>query len=249
MFKKNPLEKLLGDKPSPGKKLFGVFSKIRRNHHAEQAVEKLIHNSHLEPSFFVMCCLSGILATIGILLNDVAILIAAMVLAPLLNPVLAIAAAVTVHNQKLMTYALKSFIGGLFFVILASAVLVFIWDWQGYTFDITPFAERFSTANHVLFTAAFVSGFSGVYAWLRATDLSHLIGVAIAVSLVPFVSFFGVLMGLGQFDRMLVYLGTFSFNIFAIIAGAIVAFLYLGFSVKAHNIEHQVERAESSNGN
>lgn len=247
MFKKNPLEKLLGDKPSPGKKLFGVFSKIRRNHHAEQAVEKLINNSHLEPSFFVMCCLSGILATIGILLNDVAILIAAMVLAPLLNPVLAIAAAVTVHNRKLMAYALKSFVGGLFFVIFASAVLVFIWDWQGYTFDISPFAQRFSTADHVLFTAAFVSGFSGVYAWLRATDLSHLIGVAIAVSLVPFVSFFGVLFGLGEFDRMLIYLGAFTFNIAAIIVGAIVAFLYLGFSVKAQDIDHKIDKAQGGN--
>ena len=245
MFHKKPLENLLGDKPAPGKKLFRVFSTIRRNHHAEQAVEKLIKNSQLESSFFVMCCLSGLLATIGILLNDVAILIAAMVLAPLLNPVLAIAAGFTVLNKKLIIYALKSFVGSLVCVVLISAIFVYFWNLQGYAFDITTFEEKFASADHILFTAAFVSGFSGVYAWLKASDLSNLIGVAIAVSLVPFVSFFGVLIGLGQFERMLIYLGAFTVNIVAIIAGAIVAFLYLGFAVKSKDIDHKIDKASA----
>ena len=230
------------DNDTPGKKLFGVFSKIRRNHQAEKAVQTLIENSHLEMSFFVMCSLSGILAAIGILLNDTAILIAAMVLAPLLNPVLAMAAGLTALNKKLIMYALKSFVGGIISVVLISAIFVYFWDWHGYTFDLTSFEEKFSTMSQIIFTAAFVSGFSGVYAWLRAKGQSNIIGVAIAVSLVPFISFFGILLGLQKFDKMWLYLGAFTINILAIISGAIIAFLYLGFGARTKKIDQQLEK-------
>lgn len=238
MLRRKPKDKKNNRKKNALKRLWYV----RRNSSAHQAVETLITNSRLECSFFVMCGLSGLLATTGILLNDVAILIAAMVLAPLLNPVLAIAAGISMMNRHLITYALKSFVGSVVFVILLSALMVYIWDKQGYVFDISQFEHRFSELNHVLFTAAFISGFSGVYAWLRAANLSNLIGVAIAVSLIPFVSFFGVLLGLCQFEQLAVYLTTFLINIFTIIAGATTAFIFLGLSVTPEEVALEIEK-------
>ncbi len=215
---------------------------LKRSKHSQKAVETLIENSRLEASFFVMCGLSGLLATTGILLNDTAILIAAMVLAPLLNPVLAIAAGISMLNRHLIIYALKSFIGSVLFVIILTAIMAFLLSLAGTPFDLAPFEHRFSDLNHILFTAAFLSGFSGVYAWLRATNLSNLIGVAIAVSLIPFVSFFGVLLGLGRFEDLYLYLATFTINILAIIAGATVAFLWLGFAVKSKTIDTELNK-------
>ncbi len=203
---------------------------FKRDSKAREAVDQLMDNSRLEEGFFVMCMLSGTLATLGILLNDVAILIAAMVLAPILNPVLALAAGISVMNKTLIWYATKSFVGSVVFVIIVSAFLVKILAMQGYNFDIDPFLRKFSSLNHLLFLAAFISGFSGVYAWLKATNMGNMIGVAIAVSLIPFISFFGVLVGLEQFEELHWYAFTFTINLLAIILGATTAFLMLGFS-------------------
>jgi uncharacterized hydrophobic protein (TIGR00271 family) len=215
---------------------------FKRDKQSREAVDKLMENSKLELSFFVMSGLSAILATLGILLNDIPILIAAMVLAPLLNPVLACAAGFAINNKTLVWYALKSFIGSVVFVILVSAALVFILDNIGYDFDISLFADKFRRFDHLLFLAAFVSGFAGVYSWLKATNSSNLVGVAIAVSLIPFVSFFGVLLGLQEFGMINNYWQPFVINLLTILIGATSAFLLLGFSRQKKSLDQEVEQ-------
>lgn len=215
---------------------------FKRDKRAREAVDQLMESSRLEPSFFVMSGLSAILATLGILLNDIPILIAAMVLAPLLNPVLACAAGFAINNKTLVWYALKSFIGSVVFVILVSAALVFVLNNLGHEFDITLFADKFKRFDQLLFLAAFVSGFAGVYSWLKATNSSNLVGVAIAVSLIPFVSFFGILLGLQEFALMNHYWQPFTINLITILVGATSAFLMLGFSRKKKVLDHEVEQ-------
>ena len=218
--------------------------KIRRDNTAKIAVEKLMEDSRLETGFFVMCALSGALATLGILLNDTAILIAAMVLAPLLNPVLAFAAGISILNQKLVLYAAKSFIGSVLFVILVAALMTQGLVIKGYSFDISLFEIKFAKFNHLLFLAAFVSGFSGVYAWLKDKRSGNLVGVAIAVSLIPFVSFIGILLGLGKYGDLSWYTTNFLINIGTIILGATSAFLFLGFSRQKKTLDAEVEKNE-----
>ena len=224
-----------------GKSHWWEHINFRRDKAARQAVDNLMENSRLETSFFVMSALSAILATLGILLNDVAILIAAMVLAPLLNPVLACAAGIAISNRTLILYALKSFVGSVVFVILVSAALVFLLTAMGYQFDISPFIGKFSRFDHLLFLAAFVSGFAGVYSWLKATKSSNIVGVAIAVSLIPFISFFGVLLGLQEFEMMNRFWQPFAINLITILVGATSAFLMLGFSHQKKSLDKEVE--------
>lgn len=238
------VETLKGNPREKAKEKFRwwAYLPFKRNKAAREAVDKLMESSRLEPSFFVMSGLSAILATLGILLNDIPILIAAMVLAPLLNPVLACAAGFAINNKTLVWYALKSFVGSVIFVILVSATLVYTLVSMGYVFDISNYIEKFRRFDHLLFLAAFVSGFAGVYSWLKATNASNLVGVAIAVSLIPFVSFFGVLLGLKEFSLIHAYWQPFVINLITILVGATSAFLWLGFSRQKKVLDHEVEQ-------
>ncbi len=208
-----------------------------KNKRAREAVEQLITSSRLKLNFFVMCGLSGLLATLGILLNDTAILIGAMVLAPLINPVLAIAAGISLMNVRLVLYSIKSLVGAMLFVIILSAIAVKIFMLTGQTIDISVFLEKFRSHNLYLSLAAFISGFSGVYAWLRPTNQLNLVGVAIAVSLIPFVSFFGILLGMGEVAEFDLFSLLFIFNLLLIILGSVIAFMILGFSQKTAGAE------------
>ncbi len=210
---------------------------LERDKSAQEAADSLIQNSRLRGEYFVMCGLSSLLATLGIILNDTAILIAAMVLAPILNPVLALAAGVSLFHRRLIFYALKSFFGGVLCVIFVSAVFVKLLLVAGHSIDILMFSEKFRQYNPFLLIAAFVSGFSGVYAWLRPMGGQlHLIGVAIAVSLIPFVSFFGILLGMGLYLDLQEYAMSFTLNLLLIILGSVLAFLGLGF----HRVKKEI---------
>jgi uncharacterized hydrophobic protein (TIGR00271 family) len=215
------------------------LNEVHKNRIAQQAVDQLIQSSRLKQEFFVMCGLSGILATLGILLNDTAILIGAMVLAPLLNPVLAFAAGISLMHHRLILYAAKSFFGAVGFIVLTSALFVAALAYTGHEqlIDLSNAHAKFEKYDTFLLLAAFISGYAGVYAWLRPTNQLNLIGVAIAVSLVPVVSFFGILLGLGRFTQLGYYITPFAFNLVLIIVGATLAFVGLGFTRERKEID------------
>lgn len=96
-------------KPIPFPNWNHLKIRMETSRKAREAADQLIQGSRLKSEYFVMCLLSGLIATLGILLNDIPLLIAAMVLAPLLNPVLSFAAGVSLLNARLTIYAATSF--------------------------------------------------------------------------------------------------------------------------------------------
>ena len=220
---------------------------LRKTDEASVAVEKLIQSSHLEPKFFVMSLLSGLMAAVGLMLHDIAILIGAMVLAPILNPVLALSAGLLLMHKKLITYAIKSLAGGILGVISVTAFfskMLLLWD---KTIDLTFFPEKFASPDAFFFflAAAFISGFAAIYSWLRPLSSLNLVGIAIAVSLIPFLSFLGLLLGMEHYSLLGTYGALFGFNLLSLIFGALLAFLLLGFSENERKIDHDIAKATS----
>jgi len=180
---------------------------------------------------------------VGIFLNDVVILIAAMVLAPLLNPLLALAAGIVLGHVRLVMYALKSFIGGSIAVILFTAILTKIMLFLNYDVNVSHFLERFTGEKTIflLLLSAFLSGFAGVYSWLRSTNNANLVGIAIAVSIIPLVSFLGVLLGLEKWNTMLYFSAWFGLNLTSLVFGSVFAFILLEFRQPKSRISREIE--------
>jgi uncharacterized hydrophobic protein (TIGR00271 family) len=215
--------------------------RFRKDKRVEEAVENLIKSSRLTVSFFVMSGLSASLATLGILANDSVVLIAAMVLAPLMNPLLAFAAGASVQNNHLIFYSLKSFFGSFIFAIFISAFFIKILLLSEYMIDITAFQEKMETIGLFFYLVAFISGFAGVYTWLRSDNKVDFVGVAIAVSIIPIVSFLGILIGLGRYQEAFFLCVPFVINLLSISFGALIAFLLLGFSQHREEIGDEID--------
>ena len=222
------------------------WDRIQINHTVRQSVEELITNSHLEQRFFIMCLLSGLMATVGILLNDVVTLIAAMVLAPFLNPLVALAAGIVLRHGKLILYSLKGFAGGLLSVIFVTAGFTKILTSFGHKVDLRPFTEKFSSEGSLflLLVAAFLSGFAAVYAWVRSNNNANLVGVAIAVSLIPIISLLGMLIGLGDFTAFNYFSALFGIILLGIVLGSVIAFALIGFDHSRSKINHNISELE-----
>lgn len=142
--------------------------------------------------YVVTVALSAVVAAIGLLRGDVATVIGAMVIAPLLGPNMALGLAVTLGDVGLIRTSLRAIAVGL---SVAFGLSLFI----GVFFEVDPTVPvlasraRVDAADAVL---AFAAGTVGALASSRGVS-SALIGVMVAVALLPPWVSFGLLLGGG----------------------------------------------------
>jgi len=138
-----------------------------------------------------MVVLSSLVAAIGILRDNVAIIIGAMVIAPLLGPNVALSLATTLGDEKLGRTALKTLVVGILVVMAVSvSVGVFV------PFDITTLHEVITRTEVGLgdIALALSSGMAGTLSFTTGLSTT-LIGVMVAVALLPPLVTSGLLCG------------------------------------------------------
>jgi len=173
--------------------------------------------------YILMVVLSSIVAAVGLLRNNIAIVIGAMVIAPLLGPNVALAFSITLGDLKLAQKAGKTFLVGIMAAIAVSAL-------TGFFMEVNPsMPEILSRTNPDLgdVIIALAAGAAGVLSFTRGLP-SALIGVMVAVSLLPPLVVAGLLFGAGEVSMGLGALVLFLTNVAAINVAGIVTFLVQG---------------------
>ena len=94
----------------------------------KQAIEKLIEESILTHEFYFLLISSTILITLGLILNNPAVVIGGMILAPLISPLLIIGLGVVVCRKAIITQSLFDFAKIVGVVIVTSFVISFIFN-------------------------------------------------------------------------------------------------------------------------
>ncbi len=147
----------------------------------EAAWHRIIEPSRPSSSYYLLVCLSAIIATFGLLANSTAVVIGAMLVAPLMGPIFGIALSLLTGDRKLLKNALLAEIAG---VILAIGLPVLI--------GLIPLRPDFSSEilsrtqpNIYDVLIALASGLAGAYALVNEKISPALPGVAIATALVP----------------------------------------------------------------
>ena len=81
-------------------------------------------------SFFVMLTLSGIISSLGLLAGSTATVIGAMIIAPLMGPIIGIAYAIAVSNRRLMKRAGLTLLWGTMATVFSSALIASLGDFH-----------------------------------------------------------------------------------------------------------------------
>ncbi|MBE9135991.1 DUF389 domain-containing protein [Nodosilinea sp. LEGE 07088] len=172
-------------------------------------------------SFFVMLTLSGVISTLGLLAGSTATVIGAMIIAPLMGPIIGIAYAIAVSNRRLMKRAGLTLLWGTFATILSAAVITKVIGLQVLTDEILARTEP--TLLDLM--VAMAAGAAGAYAKSRRHIADAFPGVAIAVALVPPLSVIGI--GLAQFNSSVFWGASLLFitNLIGIVFSGILVFL------------------------
>jgi len=180
----------------------------------------------VEYYFFIV--LSCIIATIGLIQDSAAVIIGAMVIAPLMSPVLGVSMSIVRGDIPLLLRALRSVVIG---VVMALAVSC-LTAWIVYVNPQTPQILARTQPNILDLIVGLAAGMAGAYAMNRKSLFLSLSGVAIAVSLMPPLAVTGIGLALKNADMAYKsFLLCFS-NMVAINMAAILMFTSFGFIPK-----------------
>ncbi len=146
----------------------------------------------LRPTFVATVMLSALIAGLGMRSGQTAVVIGAMVIAPLLGPTMGLAMAATLGDGNLGGRAARTLAVGTILGLVAGMLV-------GWTVEIDPAVSELRSRTLVQpadIALALACGAAGVLAFSRGTSLS-LVGVMIAVALVPPLAASGIFLASG----------------------------------------------------
>lgn len=182
--------------------------------------------ARLSASFLVLVVLSTILATLGLFLNNAPVVIGAMLIAPLMGPVVSVAMAILRNDRKLLRHALRVVILGTGLTVLIAALTTAMLPYEPVTEEIQSRMQP----NLLDLGVAIVSGLAAAYAHAHESVHRSLPGVAIAVALVPPACVIGIGVGWSDWDIVNGAGLLFLANLAGITLAGAFAFLCLGFA-------------------
>jgi uncharacterized hydrophobic protein (TIGR00271 family) len=184
--------------------------------------------------FGVLLVLATIIATAGIIANSTATVIGAMIVAPLMTPIMATTAALTMGQVQRAARALALVGIGVISVIGMSALLGLLYTGV-LDFRTNPQVTGRVSPTVVDLIAALASGAAGAFCMSREDISDSLAGVAIAISLVPPLCVVGLSMQAGYTDEALGAMLLFVTNFLSILlaGGAVLAILGLNKAANA----------------
>jgi len=221
----------------------GLLSRILKPGHSRVSREELYfeiaNGNEVSLHYIAMVSLSAIVAAIGLLKNDVAIIIGAMVIAPLLKPNVALALASVLRDWPLAKKSLLANIAGFNLALILAAAM-------GYFIDVDITAAEIAGRTHVTFAhivLALASGTAGALAFTTGAS-STLIGVMVAVALMPPLVTLGLLLGSGHWIQALGAYVLFLANVASVNLAALATFKIQG--IKPMEWWHHEQASKSS---
>lgn len=175
-------------------------------------------------SFYVMVALSSVIAAYGLVINSAAVVIGAMLVAPLMGPIFGIALALTSGSRRLLWTSIQSELFGILIAIGVAFVIGLV------PLRMPPGPEWLARTQPTLFdlSIAVASGLAGAYALVDERVSPALPGVAVAVALIPPLATCGLSMALMRWDMAAGSMMLFVANFFAIQLASAVVFSLFG---------------------
>ncbi len=189
----------------------------------EELLEIISKGVMLDYNFFLLAVFSTIVAAIGLLEDNVAVVIGAMVIAPLLGPNLALAFAASLGDMDMMKQAIKTNLVGFSACLLVAFLIGKLWP---YNLE----SQELLMRTDVGFDGVILAIVSGATAVLSLTKgiSSVMVGVMVAVALLPPATTFGIMLGAEKWPQAYGAFLLLTVNIVCVNLSAKLALLYKG---------------------
>lgn len=183
--------------------------------------------------YTILTGVSAVVMTAGVLLEALSVLIGAMVIAPLLGPVLSTSAATVIEDRTLFDRALRYQLRGGTMALLGSTAFAWLAKTRGGLAGSVDITSVLSLSQHtspayLLATIAVGAGVAGAVS-LATNSSTELVGVMVAAAIMPAFATAGVAVAWLEPVVALGSLGVAVMNVAILNAVAVLTFWYLGY--------------------
>lgn len=191
---------------------------------------KLRESAVMKRAYLVLLLVSVLMATTGLFQNSSPTIIGAMILAPLMAPIIAFSMGAIRFDDTLMRQSLKTVLLSILIALGASAL--FAW-WMPFNHITEQMALRTHPTLLDLAVAIF-AGIAAAYGYANAKVGESLAGVAIAVALVPPLCVSGIGLGWGSWSLFSNAFLLFLANIVGIVVASGAMFYLMGYASRKY---------------
>jgi uncharacterized hydrophobic protein (TIGR00271 family) len=206
-----------------GRGLLGILPRLNVEEQLELR-ETMRDSARPGVNFFVLIVLSSIIATLGLLLNSAAVVIGAMLVAPLMSPILGFSLGMVLADVRLVRLSIESMFKGVALALVLAVIIGMVSPFKELTEQILMRTQP----TLIDLAVALASGMAGAYAASREEVSAALPGVAISAALMPPLSVAGLGLALGQPQVAGGAFLLFLANIAAISLAGVIVFILLG---------------------
>jgi uncharacterized hydrophobic protein (TIGR00341 family) len=203
----------------------------------EEVYASLSEGSKLSREFLILSALAAIVAAVGLNQNNAAAIIGAMVVAPLLGPYMALALGLTLADAELTRDAVRTSAAG-FLVVFVTSLLM------GLGLDAHPGVPEIdmrTTLGLGDMLLALAAGCAGTLDFPQGAG-TNLIGVMVAVALLPPIVASGMLLGDGYLKEAVGAFVLVMANVIALILAGMATFLWKGMRPRHWWLEERASK-------
>jgi uncharacterized hydrophobic protein (TIGR00271 family) len=200
--------------------------KTAANVNHESVIKDIAQETSLSVQYFVMLTLANLIALSGLITNSVPVIIGAMLISPLMGPLLSFGFAFITGDRTIWRRSIKkiSISVGVTLIIAAFAAMLSPLK------EITPEILIRTRPNLYDLMIAFLSGIAGSAALCTKRNYLTIVpGVAIATAVIPPLSVAGFGAGIGNFTIISGGFFLFFTNFVAIVIATCIVFFFYGF--------------------
>jgi len=203
-------------------------------------VHRLVRESVVDSDFYFLLIASVLIITLGLLMNNTAVVIGGMMIAPILSPILALGLVIVTGDWRSFFHRFINIIKIVLFVLAISYLTTLF---VGVDLPLSDLIRARFEVNVVYFYIALLSGFAATYTWIKPKFSVALPGVAVSVAILPPLSVAGI--GFSFLNKTMIVnsLILFLLNLTGIILSSAIVFAFFGFA-NLRKIEEEDTRKE-----
>ena len=187
--------------------------------------------------YFVLVVLSSMIATLGLLTNSGAVIIGAMLVAPLMSPIIGLGMGSLTGDEKLLKYAVSAILRGAIIAVIISILLTWLNNALPFvTLQELPIEVISRTSpSPIDLLIALAGGLAAAFALAQPSLSAALPGVAIATALMPPLGVVGIGIAMGRWEVAGGAFLLFITNAVTIAFASMLVFFALGFNPGTKN--------------
>lgn len=190
-----------------------------------EAYTRIRRSARPDLDFYILISLATIIAALGLIITSPAVVIGAMLVAPLMSPMVGTGLAVVLGDVRFIRLSIGAVLRGVVLAIAVGAVTGLLSLNQPATSELLARTQP----SLIDLAIAMFSGLAGAYAICRSDAAGALPGVAIAAALVPPLATVGISLTSGRYGHAFGAMLLFTANFVSISSATALMFLILGF--------------------